>query len=396
MRRLSPVIGIFLTVFLDLLSFGLVIPDIQLRGEQLGADGLLRGLLIASFSIAQFLTAPLLGRWSDTIGRRKILLVTSALAVAANLLYAHASLLWIMMLSRVILGIAGANLGVAYAYIADVTKPEDRAKSMGLIGAAFGLGFIFGPPVGAWLVTAGGNQPVLLGYVAAGLALVNFIYISLFLPESSPAGSAEPGGAIANFRKAMSTPGLGLLLILFFLANLGFAQLESTYFLLIARQFGMSQIDGAWVLMIVGIVMAFVQGYLIRIMQPKLGEVRLLRIAWPCQVIVLALVPFTPPWIPLLLGVIVLGFGSGLAQPSLSSLISRTAPASMQGGIFGVTQGLGAMARIFGPMIGNALIDVRAWLPYALASALMAVPMFGAWRLRQPEGEAEVKGFAAE
>ncbi|MFN8218886.1 MAG: MFS transporter [Fimbriimonadales bacterium] len=391
-RRLPPILGIFLTVFIDLLSFGLVIPDIQLRGDALGATGIWRGLLIASFSIAQLITAPILGRWSDAIGRRKILLVTCAMAAVSNLLYAHAEVLWMMLAARVVLGVAGANLGVAYAYIADVTKPEDRAKSLGMIGAAFGLGFIFGPPTGAFLIKIGHGHPLVLGYVAATLCVINFLYVLFILEESTPqANAAEMRRAsVKNLVIALGTPGLGFLLALFFINNFGFANLESTYFLLTNKQFGMSQMEGAILLTVVGIVSAFMQGYLIRVVQPKFGEVRLLRFAWMCMVPSLALVPFCPPWIPALLIIMVLGIATGLAQPSLSSLISRSAPATMQGGVFGITQGLGAMARILGPMVGNYLFDVRHWAPYAMAASLTAVPMVGSWRLRQPQADVNV------
>ncbi|HMS55941.1 MAG TPA: MFS transporter [Fimbriimonadaceae bacterium] len=387
-RKLPPVLGIFLTVFIDLLSFGLVIPDIQLRGDSLGASGAMRGLLIASFSIAQLLTAPILGRWSDQIGRRKILLITCALAFLSNILYAHATIVWIMLAARVLLGIAGANLGVAYAYIADVTKPEDRAKSMGLIGAAFGLGFIFGPPVGALLIKAANGSPILLGYVAAVLSAINFIYIILFLDETVPkAESNERKPTLHNFAVAFKTPGLALLLVLFFVNNFGFANLESTWFLLAVKDFQMTQEHAAYVLAFVGVVSALMQGWIIRIVTPRFGEVKLYRFALLCQVPALALVPFAPPWIPMLLVIVLLGIGMGLGQPSLSSLISRMAPASMRGGVFGVTQGLGAMARILGPMIGNFLFDIRPYAPYMAAAGIVAIPMLGAWKIKEPEDE---------
>ena len=160
MRRPSPLGAIFITVLIDLLSFGLVIPDIQIRGDSLGASGWVRGLLLATFSIAQLLTAPYLGRLSDSIGRRLILLLTTVLSVICFVFYAHADTLVYLFISRVISGIAGANLPVAYAYVADVTKPEERAKGMGLIGAAFGVGFIFGPVLGGVLLQAGGGKPL--------------------------------------------------------------------------------------------------------------------------------------------------------------------------------------------------------------------------------------------
>lgn len=388
--RPPSILGIFLTVFLDMLSFGLVIPDIQIRGDHLGAEGVFRGLLLASFSIAQLVTAPFLGRLSDKFGRRSVLLVTALLSTASFVLYAHAESLSIMFAARIVSGMAGASLGVAYAYIADVTTPQDRAKGMGLVGAAFGLGFIFGPPFGALLIKAGNGSPMVMGYVAASLSLVNFAYIALFLPESLKAKREEEArrtSSLQNLRIALSTPVLGLLLALFFVGNFAFANLETTFFLLDIKHFGMKELDGAIVLTAVGIVSAFMQGYLVRVVTPKFGEVRLLRFAYIIQAPALLLVPFTPPWVPQILGVIFLGIGMGLAQPCLGSLISKNAPKEMQGGIFGVTQSLGAFARILGPLVSNPLFDFRYWAPYALASFLMFIPMLGMWKISVSAGD---------
>lgn len=397
-RKPSPVLGIFLTVLIDLLSFGLVIPDIQLRGEKLGASGTVLGMLIASFSVAQFLTAPYLGRLSDRIGRRKILLVTTSLAVLSYLTYAHAVAIWVMMAARILSGIAGANLGVAYAYIADVTKPEERAKSMGLIGAAFGIGFIFGPPVGAMLVDAGHGSPLVLGYVAAGLSLINWLYIYFYLQESLKPGSHEAekrAASFKNFVRAFQIPGLALLLAMFFGTNFGFSNLESTFFRLSVHSYGLSQQQTAYVLGYVGVVSAVMQGGVVRIVVPLLGEVNLLRFAYFCQVPALAILPFAHPWIPMLGVCLIMGIGGGLSQPSLASLISRNAPGDMQGGIFGVTQALGAMARTLGPIMGNTLFDIKPWLPYVVGAGIVFVPMIGSWSIREPKNTsqpAEVPG----
>lgn len=369
-----------------MLGFGLVIPDIQLRGDSLGAEGAMRGLLLATFSIAQLTTAPLLGRLSDRRGRRPILLATTLLSAASFLFYAHADALWAIFASRFLGGVAAANIGIAYAYIADVTTPSERAKGMGLIGAAFGLGFIFGPVLGANLVAWGGGGPRLLGYVAATMALANSAYVALLLPESRH----RDAGVVAGTRRggwhhiliALRTPQLGTLLALFFVANFGFANLESTYFLLAVQRFGLTQTEGAYVLAFVGVLQAFVQGFLVRVATPRFGEVALLRFAYCLQAPALALIPFATPWAAQLLCVGLLGLGSGLGQPSMGSLVSRHAPRDMQGGIFGVTQSLGAMARILGPLCGNALFDVRPYLPYLVAGAVTLVPLGAAFRFR--------------
>jgi MFS family permease len=398
MRKPPPILAIALTVFFDILSFGLVIPDIQLRGEKLGAQGFVLGLTIACFSIAQFIVSPVLGRWSDSVGRRKILLVTTTLSALSYLLYSHASLLWILVAARLLNGTGGANIGVAYAYVADITKPNERGKAMGLLGAAFGLGFIFGPPVGASLVAAGRGSPALVGYGAAALAALNFLFVFLALPESLQQG-AQPekqNFGFSGIREAMAAPGMFLLLAMSFGTTFGFSNLESTFFRLGEHNFHLNQMNTALVLMSIGLVSAVMQGGVIRAVLPRFGEVNLLRFAYFLQVPALLIAPWANPWIPMLLLVLLLGVGVGLVQPCMSSLISQNAPPSMQGGIFGVTQSLGALARILGPMMGNSLFDQRAvlfgrqhWMPYVFGACVVMLPLLGSWKLKMPQKSLE-------
>jgi MFS transporter, DHA1 family, tetracycline resistance protein len=385
MRKPPPILAIFLTVLIDLLSFGLVIPDIQLRGDFLGAEGWVRGLLLASFSIAQLLTAPALGRWSDHVGRRPVLLVTTALAAVSYVFYANAEVLWIMFVARIFNGVAGANISVAYAYIADVTKPEHRAKSFGLIGIAFGLGFIFGPVIGALLIEAGGGHPNLMGYTAASLAAVNLLFVWFLLPEPERHQQAIKRSQWENIRIAFGTPAMATLLILFFAYNFAFTNLETTWFLLSVDHFGLTQREGAYVLGFVGVVGAIMQGWIIRIVAPKFGEVKLIRFAFFLQIPAFILIPYAPPWVPQLLVCLFLGIGGGLLQPSIASLISRNSPKEIQGSTFGVTQSLGASARIIGPMVSQPLFDWKYWSPYALGAIIFLLPATLAWLIRMPD-----------
>jgi predicted MFS family arabinose efflux permease len=288
---------------------------------------------------------------------------------------------------------------VAYAYIADITAPENRSKAMGLIGAAFGMGFIFGPPAGAYLVRLGGGTPLILGYAAACLSALNFLYVYFLLPESIKSGSQPTTQRVSTlhaYRQAFQAPGLLLLLAMFFATTFGFSNLEATFFRLCEHNFGMDQMHTALALCLVGVVSAIMQGGVIRIVVPIFGEVNLLRFAYFLQVPGLMLVPWANPILPMALLIILLGIGGGLSQPSMSSLISQTAPASMQGSIFGVTQSLGALARILGPIVGNSLFDRgevllgrQHWLPYAFGACVVFVPLLGSWKLRMPERTAE-------
>jgi DHA1 family tetracycline resistance protein-like MFS transporter len=394
MKRGSPLVGIFITVFIDMLSFGVFIPDIQARGKDLGATGPMLGAIIASFSLTQLVTAPILGRLSDRIGRRGILLISTALSTLSFLAYAFAHSIPMMFASRILGGIAGANIGVAYAYVADVTEPSERSKGMGMIGAAFGLGFIIGPPLGAQLVEWGGGQPFLLGMVGAALCVVNFAYVAAYLSEPVRRHDSNAEAfSVGNLVRAVSTPGLGLLLILFFAYGFAFSNLESTFFLLAMGHWGLNRSGGAIVLLVVGVTAALIQGGLMRVLAPKFGDLALVRAGYLIVGPTLAVLPFCPPWAPLLLSAVVLGIGNGIAQPTVGSLISRSAPREMQGGIFGITQALGALARVIGPLVGNSLYAKNYAWPYFLAGAVMLVPIIGVWRIRlqfaQTDGDAE-------
>lgn len=403
--RPANLFAVFITVFVDLLAFGMVIPDLQLRGRSLGASGIELGMLLGSFSLAQLLTAPFLGRLSDRIGRRKVLLITTTLSVVAFLFYAHADHFWDILASRILSGIAGANLGVAYAYIADVTTPQDRSKGMGMVGAAFGLGFILGPVAGGLLIAAGHNKPLLLGYTAAALGLINFLYVFFLLPEPERHQAAVQGTFFGNLKRAFATPNLGLLLAMFFAANLGFTNLESTYFQLLAHSHWtftpaihgndiLAKRYGSYILAYVGLISALMQGFFVRRLTPRFGEVRLLRFAYWVQIPALALVPFAALWGPHLLVLLLLGVASGLLQPSISSLVSRNAPKDMQGSIFGVTQSLGALARVLGPLISNTVFAVQPYLPYVIGASIILFPALAAWKVRSPEAM-EVSGEPA-
>ncbi|RYG86991.1 MFS transporter [bacterium] len=411
-KRPAPILAIFLTVLIDMLGFAMFIPDLQLRGEGLVRNalglapgvadprvGLLIGLQIAAFSLAQLLLSPWLGRLSDRHGRRLVLRISSALAVVAYLVYAFAPSLPFLVLSRALSGVAAANLGVAFAYVSDVTEPKDRSKSLGLLGAAFGIGFIIGPSLGALLLRVSGDSPVLLGSVAATLALINFLFIQFLVPESLPAERRSGSRRfLADLRVAFGSPTLRLLLVVFFMIQLGFTGLETTFFRLLERpdwifHYGRHAKDvGAYVLGAVGITAAIMQGGVIRRLPPGTDDRAVLRWAYLLFIPALALVPFTPLWFPGILVSIALGIANGLAQPTLSGLISRNAPVTILGGIFGITQALGALARVLGPLLGNPLFELRPWLPYVAGAGLACVPAFLVWTTKlsfRPAGTGE-------
>lgn len=402
-----PIVGIFLTVFLDLLGFGILIPDIQLRGKELagahlganatpGQIALLTGFALAAFSLLQLLSAPILGRWSDKVGRRKILLITTLLSVVAYLIYAHATVYWVMVLSRAVSGVAAANIGVAFAYIADVTKPQDRAKGMGALGAAFGLGFIMGPPLGVLLLSIGHNQTSAIGYPGAAFALLNFIYVLLFLEESVTESRVSERHFFADFAIAFRSPGLGLMLVMFFALNFGFTNMETTFIQLLADTRSIFHLGdesakhvGGLLMGYTGIIVAIMQGFVVRRFSKRYGETKILRYSYLGFVPALLLLPFAPLWIPLMCVQFLMATSMGFSQPNMQSLISKSAPRNVQGGIFGITQSLGALARCIGPLISNPLFAWRPYAPYVLGATIILFPAFAAWQLKPPIQEPE-------
>ena len=405
--RLPPVIGIFITVFLDLLSFGIFIPDLQLRGRALHLEGLGLGALIGAYSLAQLITSPILGRISDTHSRRQVLIITSALATISYLIYGHGASLPLLILSRTICGVAASSLGVGFAYIADITTPENRSKGLGIIGAAFGLGFIIGPPLGALMLILGHDDPIYLSLLGAGMSLINFLYVVLFLPDPIPQqpdlAAQRERNPIKLILNAIRRPELTLLLMMFFAVQFGFTNLESTFFQLLAdprsifhlHDYEQAKWLGAKVLGTVGVLQVFNQGFLVRVLTPKYGEVKLLRFAYLMLGPALAAVPFFNIWWPGIIVIVMMALGSGLAQPSISSLISRCSPRDMQGGIFGVTQSLGSVARLIAPMISNTLFQVHPSYPYLFGGIVFLIPISGAWKLKQPALPSEADAIPA-
>ena len=383
------------------------IPDLQLRGEGLAMTflgkpstavevGIMVGFGQSVYSIAQLLTGTWLGRLSDVKGRRIVLLGSSALSVVAYALYAHADTIWLLWLSRALSGIAAANLGVAFAYVADVTTPEERGPKLGLLGAAFGVGFIIGPALGAKLLGIGHDSPMILGYTAAILSAVNFVLVYALVKESNT--TRQDSGKksfVATLKEALSVPGLAILLGMFFMMNLTFVNLETTYFRLLADPSWIFKVKaenvknfGAIILLVVGVTGAITQGGLSRVIIPKLGELKTVRIFYSAFIPIFASVPYIPMYFPGIFGTVALGLTNGLAMPSMNSLVSRRAPREMQGSIMGLTQSLGSLARVIGPLFANWLFQHTPSYPYLYGAALALIPAVLAWTVLKPSDPA--------
>jgi DHA1 family tetracycline resistance protein-like MFS transporter len=351
---------LFLIVFVDLIGFGLVIPLLPFYALRFAASPQEVTALMAVYSLMQLFTAPLWGKLSDRVGRRPVLMVSMAASVCAYLWIGSATALWMLFAARGLAGACAGNIAAAQAYIADITKPEDRAKGMGLIGAAFGLGFITGPALAGFLA---GSDPATAdvetpAWVAAGLSFLALCGVVLILPESLPADRARSGpshGRFAAILGVLGRPVLSRLILIFFLVILAFAGMESTFALWAIGQFGWGPRQVGYVFSYVGILSAILQGGLIGRLARLCGEERLLVGGLALIACGLVALPFTRQLAALVGAVSALALGMGLMQPSLNSLISRRAGREEQGEVLGVSQSAGSLSRVLGPAAAGLL-----------------------------------------
>jgi multidrug resistance protein len=370
----SPLVIIFVTVFIDLLGFGIIIPLLPFYAQSYGASPFVIGLLGTVFSLMQFLVAPVCGRWSDRIGRRPIILAGLLASAIAYVALALADSLALIFAARILGGIAGGNIPTAQAYIADITTHENRAKGMGLIGAAFGLGFIIGPAVGGVLTRFGQATPM---WCAAVLCFANFAAAIFLLPESRRGVRDQVSiSRMDLFRRARRHGGLVPLLVVFFLASAAFSGFEATFALFTERRFRFNAEQIGYVFAFIGLVLAIVNGVLVGRVVPIVGERRLVPAAIALIALALLLLPaaHTVPALFAVCGAIAVGMGFN--NPSLTSAVSRLSDPAEQGGMLGLAQSLAALGRIVGPAWGGFLFDrVDVTMPYFSAAAVMSVAL---------------------
>lgn len=363
-------LSIFLVVFVDLVGFGLLLPLTPYLARSFQASAFQIGALMAIYSLMQFLFAPLWGTLSDRFGRRPLLLMSLAGGGISYLLFAWTSQLWVLFLARGMAGFFAATISTAQAYIADVTDEKDRTKGMGLIGAAFGLGFIFGPLLGAFLggvgETLGSSPPFGHSFAAIGaavLCVLNLIFCFFYLKEPARKEAQQSRGLLPRF-DFLERKDRSLMILSFFLATLAMSVMEIMLFPYMEDEFGwdfkMSSMGFAYV----GVVMVLVQGYFLRIFLKRATDRTLLLIGLSLFALSLYLIPLSPgiAWIAVVMTI--LAFGSGFSRPSSLGIISSWTDSKDQGRILGVTQSSGALARIVGPLLGGWAYD--AWSRYAV------------------------------
>lgn len=398
---------VFLTVFIDLIGFGIVVPLVPMYSRMYGANGWLIGAIIASFSAAQFIFSPIWGRLSDRHGRRPILLISTAGAALSYVLFAigsgianHQLALAALLVSRVFAGACGGNITVAQAYIADITPPENRSKRMGLIGMAFGLGFIFGPAIsGIALKYGGATAP---GWVAAALCSTNFVLAFMILAESLKpnSGHASNRPRLAQWAHTLGQPKIGVLILIFFLATFAFSCFESTLPLLVNDDFKLGIVMDETkpistvisLFVFCGLIGAFIQGGLIGRLVKLLGETKLIALSLLLTGAALILLPLIKgdgqlkwsavlhfadaQWIKMLLALALLSIGSSLTRAPVFGMLSNLTPANEQGATIGVAQSAGSLARILGPLFAATLYTHIPELPYLICGGISVLTGF--------------------
>jgi len=396
----SPVVVIFTTVFIDLIGFGIVIPVLPFyaQGTAFNATPRTVGILFASYSVMQLIFSPILGNLSDKYGRRPVLLVSIIGTGIGFLILGLAKTITMLFIGRILDGITGGNISTAQAYMADITTEENRAKAMGLIGAAFGLGFIFGPAIGGILSRWGIHVPF---FFAAALCFANATLLYFRLPETlnanNPGQNRRREPRLKQARSAMKEPKLLFLLVIYFLFILAFSIMTSSFSFYTMFRFGYDAQQTGYLFAYVGLIAVIIQGGLMGRLVKRFGEVPLVIIGALCFAISLFAVPFVGPAMgglgALLVGGGVFSMGNSLATPALTSLASKSVGPEQQGIVLGVTQSTASLARAVGPSVAALLIsssiehlgadgllhymsNVSLYLTFWAASAIMLLAFF--------------------
>ena len=376
----SPLFVLFVTIFLDLLGFGIIIPILPVFIKELGAHDFQVGLIAAIYPVMNFMFSPFWGTLSDRYGRRPIILGSVLITAVAYIVFSQAGALLVVFLSRMLSGIGSANISVAQAYISDVTPPENRAKSMGMIGAAFGLGFIFGPSIGGYLKSISAEGSVdLVGFVTAGLCLINFALAYFFLPESLAKKQKEVKfnfKVVTGIVNELKKPSIRELLIINFIFTVAFMLMQISSTLMWKTEDGLNEKQIGYVFTFIGIVTAIVQGLLVGALVRKYGEKNLLVYGSFLMIAGMALLPFVGAtyFIPFeLFALALIALANGCITPNISSLLSQYAPEREVGQTLGVNQSFGSLARAVGMALSGFFYSFNFRAPFITGAGLMVL-----------------------
>ena len=374
-RRALPVL--FSVVIVDLIGFGIAIPVLPFLAREYGASGVELGLILTGYAGAQFLFAPIWGRLSDRIGRRRVMLCTVAGTAAALLWLGLAQSLAAMFAARFLAGAFAANVSVAAAYVTDVTDEAERTRWMGLLGACFGVGFVLGPALGGLLSHWGYAAPML---GAAGLAAVNWVYAFFVLRE--PARHASQASRVTR-RETLADPAVRLICLLNLALSTAVVQLETVFAFFMADRFGYDAMDVAWIFIGMAVLMGGIQGGGMKALAARFSERTLARGGSLLLAAAIAMVPFSTTIAVLLLPLAFSAIGRAVLQPSLMSLVSLEARPEHRGVVLGTFQSAASLGRVLGPVVAGLLYDTEMGAPFWFASLLLVVLFVAASGLRQ-------------
>ena len=364
---------IWSTVALDMVGFGIVAPILGRYADRFGASGFQVGLLFASFSLAQMVCSPLLGRLSDRVGRKPVIVVSLIGTAIGSFVTGIAGALWVLFIGRIVDGASGASIAVAQSAVVDLGKPEQRPRMLGLLGMAFGVGFVVGPALGGLAALGGPHVPF---FVAAALAAVNAIAAVIRLPETSAMRGARENSPRSARR-------VNRYIVIGFFSALPFAGFEATFSLFGGARFDLTEGSTAAIFFGIGVAMSIVQGALIGPLTKRFGSVTLLRAGLALVATGLLVLGGAAVWVVLGVALLLIVVGSGVTNPSLTTLVANSAPADRRGEVLGFQQSAGALARVVGPPLAGLSFDhVGIGAPYSIGALVFLVAIVSSWGIR--------------
>jgi multidrug resistance protein len=376
-RSRNAILMVALVVLVDITGFGLILPLLPFWAEKLGASPFEVGLILTVYALAQFLFTPVLGALSDRFGRRPVILVSLLIEALGFALTALAGTLPLLLAARFVGGLGASNIGSAQAVVADVTAPKDRARGMGMVGAAIGLGFVIGPALGGMLAGFGATVPF---WAALVVALANALLVLLFMPETrvrsvAHAEPLSPFAFFAGWKRASQNPAIVRLIVVSLLFTLAFTAMEAVFPLFSQDVFGWNATQNGYIFTYVGVLIVIMQGGLVGRLVKRFGE-RGVQVAGLALLAVgLALLPFGVTLGVLLLALALLSIGDGAVTPTNNALLSLATPAEAQGEILGLSQGMAGLGRMVGPMVAGWLFGIGIGLPYFVGAGLVLLAL---------------------
>ncbi len=382
-RSRNAILMVALVVLVDITGFGLILPLLPFWAERLGANPFEVGLILSVYALAQFLFTPVLGALSDRFGRRPVILISLLIEAAGFALTALAGTLPLLLAARFVGGLGASNIGSAQAVVADVTAPKDRARGMGMIGAAIGVGFVVGPALGGVLASLGSTVPF---WAALVVALVNALLVVFLLPETrGPRAAATQTqqqtqrrnrfALFAGWQRAIQTPAIARLILVNLLFTVAFTAMEAVFPLFSQREFGWQATENGYLFTYVGVIIVIMQGGMVGQLVKRFGERSLQIAGLGLMAVGLALLPFSGTLALMLVALALLSIGDGAVTPTNNALLSLATPAEAQGETLGLSQGIAGFGRMIAPLVAGGLFGAGIGLPFFFGAALSMVAL---------------------